>query len=194
MDHNDICGTPVIQAKMKPGMTVNELVEEFGKSRAYNAGSLWRAVNIYENMLRDEDAVKFFGLSGAMVPGGMGGIVSDLIERGHIDVLVSTGANLTHDTIEAIGCRHYHGTEICDDVLLREEEINRIYDIFLPSDAFVKFEEFLQDTFGQLERGKKYSIQELTHLIGQNLKTGILAEAAKKNIPIYCPAIQDSMI
>ena len=194
MDHNDICGTPVIQAKMKPGMTVNELVEEFGKSRAYNAGSLWRAVNIYENMLRDEDAVKFFGLSGAMVPGGMGGIVSDLIERGHIDVLVSTGANLTHDTIEAIGCRHYHGTEICDDVLLREEEINRIYDIFLPSDAFVKFEEFLQDTFGQLERGKKYSIQELTHLIGQNLKTGILADAAKKNIPIYCPAIQDSMI
>ncbi|WFN36506.1 deoxyhypusine synthase [Methanomicrobium antiquum] len=194
MNHDDICGTPVIQAKVRAGMTVNELIEEFGKSRAYNAGSLWRAANIYENMLRDEDTVKFFGLSGAMVPGGMGGIVSDLIDKGHIDILVSTGANLTHDTIEAIGCRHYHGTEICDDVLLREEEINRIYDVYLPSDAFVKFEEFLQDTFGKLEKGKKYSIQELTRLIGDNLNTGILATAAEKNIPVYCPAIQDSMI
>ncbi|MBN2733836.1 MAG: deoxyhypusine synthase [Methanomicrobiaceae archaeon] len=194
MNNENICGTPVIQAKVRPGMTVNELVEEFGKSRAYNAGSLWHAVNIYEKMLRDNDAVKFFGLAGAMVPGGMGGIVSDLIKDGHIDVLVSTGANLTHDTIEAIGCRHYHGTEICDDNLLHEEEINRIYDVFLPNDAFVKFEEFLQDTFGKLERGKKYSIQELTRFIGENLDSGILAEAAKKNIPVYCPAIQDSMI
>ena len=69
MNDENICGTPVIQAKVRPGMTANELVEEFGKSRAYNAGSLWHAVNIYEKMLRDSDAVKFFGLAGAMVPG-----------------------------------------------------------------------------------------------------------------------------
>ncbi|WOF17035.1 deoxyhypusine synthase [Methanoplanus sp. FWC-SCC4] len=194
MNFEDICGTPVIQARVRAGMTVGELVEEYGKSRAYNAGSLWHAVNIYEKMLKDEEATKFFGLSGAMVPGGMGGVVTDLIDAGHIDVLVSTGANLTHDTIEAIGCRHYHGTEVCDDVLLREEEINRIYDVFLPNDAFVKFEEFLQDVFGQMERGSKVSIQEVTRLIGDNLDTGILATAAKKNIPVYCPAIQDSMI
>ena len=117
-----------MQARVRAGMTVNELVEQFGNARAYNGGSLWRAVNIYENMLRDKEAVKFFGLSGAMVPGGMGGIVADLIDAGHIDVLVSTGANLTHDTIEAIGCKHYHGTEICDDVKLREEELGKTYD------------------------------------------------------------------
>ncbi|MBP2133429.1 deoxyhypusine synthase [Methanomicrobium sp. W14] len=194
MKPEDLCGTPVIQAKVRPGMTVNELVEQYGNTRAYNAGSLWRAVNIYENMLRDKDAVKFFGLAGAMVPGGMGGIVSDLIDRGHIDILVSTGANLTHDTIEAIGCKHYHGTEICDDVLLREEEINRIYDIFLPNDAFIKFESFLQEVFESLEKSQKYSIQDITHLIGEHLNTGILAEAAKKDIPVFCPALQDSMI
>ena len=103
-------GDAVQQARVRPGMTVGELVDEFGKAGAYNGGSLWQAVNIYERMLRDEEALKFFGLSGAMVPGGMGGIVADLIQRGHIDVLVSTGANLTHDIIEAIGCHHYHGT------------------------------------------------------------------------------------
>ena len=190
----DELGTPVIQAKVRAGMTVGELVEEYGKSRAYNAGSLWHAVNIYEKMLRDKNVVKFFGFAGAMVPAGMGGIVSDLIAQGHIDVLVSTGANLTHDTIEAIGCRHYHGTEVCDDVKLREEEINRIYDVFLPSDAFVKFEEFLQDVFGQIPDGTTISISDMMRLIGENLDTGILATAAKKDIPIYCPAVQDSMI
>lgn len=117
-------GEAVQQARVHPpGMTVGELVDELGKAGAYNGGgSLWQAVNIYERMLRDEKALKFFGLSGAMVPGGMGGIVADLIERGHIDVLVSTGANLTHDVIEAIGCHHYHGTcqvsdtELCERV------------------------------------------------------------------------------
>ena len=114
-------GNAVQQARVRPGMTVGELVDELGRAGAYNGGSLWQAVNIYERMLRDEEVLKFFGLSGAMVPGGMGGIVADLIRRRHIDILVSTGANLTHDIIEAIGCHHYHGTgeasaaEICED-------------------------------------------------------------------------------
>ncbi len=194
MNHNDLCKTPVIQARVKAGMTAGDLVEQFGRSRAYNAGSLWQAVNIYEKMLSDPDTVKFFGLAGAMVPGGMGGIVEDLILQDHIDVLVSTGANLTHDVIEAIGCRHYHGTEICNDVDLRDEEINRIYDVFLPNEAFIRFEEFLQDVFSGLDAGRKYGIADLTRIIGENLNSGILAAGAKKEIPIYCPAIQDSMI
>lgn len=194
MNQNNLCKTPVIQARVRGGMTAGELVEQFGKSRAYNAGSLWQAVNIYEKMLSDPEVVKFFGLAGAMVPGGMGGIIEDLILQGHIDVLVSTGANLTHDVIEAIGCRHYHGSETCSDIDLRDEEINRIYDIFLPNDAFIKFEEFLQGVFSGLEKDKKYGIADLTRIIGENLESGILAAGVKKGIPIYCPAIQDSMI
>ena len=99
------CDEPVTQMHIRPGMTVNELVNAMGKAGAYNGGSLYHAADIYEQMLRDEQTTKFFGLAGAMVPGGMGGIVSDLIREGHIDILVSTGANLTHDIIEAIGCR-----------------------------------------------------------------------------------------
>ena len=126
-------------------MTVNELVLEMGGAGAYNGGSLYHAVDIYEKMLSDPDMTKFFGLSGAMVPAGMGGIVSTLIEKGHIDILTSTGANLTHDLIEAIGCHHYHGQAECDDLELRKEEINRIYDVFLPNEAYEELESFIQD-------------------------------------------------
>ena len=188
------CETPVTQLHVKPTMTVNELVEAMGKAGAYNGGSLARAADIWEQMLRDEEATKFFGLAGAMVPAGMGGIVSDLISGGHIDILVSTGANLTHDIIEAIGCRHFHGTAFCDDIDLRHEEINRIYDVYLPNNAFVHFEEFIQRVFGQLEKHSTISISALLEHIGKNTKSGILHEAAEKKIPVYCPAVQDSMI
>lgn len=188
------CNEPVTQLHVKPGMTVNELVEAMGKAGAYNGGSLARAADIWEQMLSDKETTKFFGLAGAMVPAGMGGIVSDLINAGHIDVLVSTGANLTHDTIEAIGCRHFHGTAFCDDVELRHDEINRIYDVYLPNEAFVDFEEFMQEVFGELEPKSTISISGLLEHIGKHTTSGILHTAARKKIPVYCPAVQDSMI
>lgn len=188
------CNEPVTQLHVKPGMTVNELVEAMGKAGAYNGGSLARAADIWEQMLSDKETTKFFGLAGAMVPAGMGGIVSDLINAGHIDVLVSTGANLTHDTIEAIGCRHFHGTAFCDDVELRHDEINRIYDVYLPNEAFVDFEEFMQGVFGELEPKSTISISGLLEHIGRHTTSGILHTAARKKIPVYCPAVQDSMI
>ena len=188
------CDEPVTQLHVKPKMTVNELVNGMGKAGAYNGGALYRAVTIYEQMLRDMQATKFFGLAGAMVPAGMGGIVSDLVKNGHIDVLVSTGANLTHDIIEAIGCRHFHGTAFCNDVELHRDEINRIYDVYLPNEAFEQFEEFMQHVFGRLEHGSTVSISGLLNHLGNNLSSGILHTAAKKKVPVYCPAVQDSMV
>jgi deoxyhypusine synthase len=188
------CSEPVSQIHVKPGMTVKELVDAMGMAGAYNGGALSRAVRIYEAMLRDERTTKFFGLAGAMVPAGMGGIVADLITSGHIDVLVSTGANLTHDIIEAIGCRHFHGTASCDDVELRHDEINRIYDVYLPNMAFEHFEKFIQEAFTALEPESCISISGLLTHIGRRTKNGILHTAAKNGIPVYCPAVQDSMV
>lgn len=188
------CEMPVTQLHVKPKMTVNELVVAMGEAGAYNGGSLSRAADIWEQMLSDREATKFFGLAGAMVPAGMGGIVSDLIKAGRIDVLVSTGANLTHDIIEAIGCHHFHGTAFCNDIELRHDEINRIYDVYLPNDAFEHFEEFMQEVFGQLEPGSTISISGLLEHIGKNTKSGILHTAARNKIPVYNPAVQDSMI
>ena len=188
------CNTPVKQVHLHPGMSVSQLVTIMGQAGAYNGGALSRAVDITSTMLATPDITRFFGLAGAMVPAGMGGIVSDLIEQGQIDVLVSTGANLTHDIIEAIGCHHFRGTEKCNDVELRHEEINRIYDVYLPNEAFITFEEFMQETFGELPDGAVLSISDLLAHIGSRLKTGILATAARKGVPVFCPAIQDSMI
>lgn len=188
------CGEPVRPVEIRPGMTVGALVDALGRAGAYNGGALARGVDLWERMLADPDAVRFFGLAGAMVPGGMGRIVEDLLEGGYIDVLVSTGANLTHDIIEAIGCSHFRGTADCSDVALRQDEINRIYDVFLPSAAFVRFEEFMQEALGALPGGAVLSIQELLAHLGSRLDTGILATAARKGVPVYCPAIQDSMI
>ncbi len=212
------CDEPVTQFNVKPKMTVNELVIAMGKAGAYNGGALSRAATIYEQMLRDNQATKFFGLAGAMVPAGMGGIVSDLVKAGHIDVLVSTGANLTHDIIEAIGCRHFHGTAFCNDIELRHDEINRIYDVYLPNEAFEHFEEFMQNVFCKLEPGsddlylraaqsyrEKSEIRDTPYLCEKKYPrvlsrspgfdgSGILHTSAKKNIPVYCPAVQDSMV
>ncbi len=188
------CTTPVRQVHLKPGMTVGELISVMEKAGAYNGGALTRAVGITTTMMKEPGVTRFFGLAGAMVPAGMGGIVSDLIEQGAIDVLVSTGANLTHDVIEAIGCHHFLGTERCNDVELRHEEINRIYDVYLPNESFISFEEAMQKIFETLEDGTVLSISDLLRHIGLQLQTGILATAARKNIPIFCPALQDSMI
>ena len=188
------CGDPVEQVSLRPGMSVDELMRELARAGAYNGGALARAADIYERMLTDDKTVKFFGLAGAMVPAGMGGIVGDLLSRGYIDVLVSTGANLTHDMIEALGCRHYHGSAFCSDIELRQDEINRIYDVFLPNDAFIVFENFIQDSLASLDPGHSYPIRELLTLLGQRLDRGILSTAAAKGVPVYCPAIADSMI
>jgi len=188
------CDIPVRQAHLRPGMSVNDLVLVMEQAGAYNGGALSRAASICSAMFSDAKTTRFLGLAGAMVPAGMGGIVSDLIREGKVDALVSTGANLTHDVIEAIGCHHYKGSEQCNDIELRHEEINRIYDVYLPNEAFITFEEFMQKTLGDLPEGAVISISELLHHIGSRLKSGILATAAEKKIPVFCPAVQDSMI
>jgi len=188
------CGERVEQIILRPGMTVGELVAAMGRAGAYNGGALARAAGIYEAMLRDSSVTRFVGLAGAMVPAGMGRIVSDLIDAGFVDVLVSTGANLTHDIIEALGCRHYHGSASCSDTALREAEINRIYDVFLPNESFVRFEEFMQERFGELAPRAPLPVRAFLGEVGCALPSGILASAARKGVPVFCPALADSMV
>lgn len=184
---------PIKQAKITPGMNVDSLVSELDGC-AFGAGRLAEAVDIYCDMQRD-DTTKFFGFAGAMVPAGMRSVVSDLIRDGYIDVMVTTGANMVHDLVESLGLHHYKGTDITDDVELKHEEINRIYDVFLPEHHFIDFEDKMQSIYGELS-SDTISIRELLTHIGSRLddKNSILKTAADMDVPIYCPAIQDSMI
>lgn len=184
---------PIRHAKITQDMTVSRLVDSFSDC-AFGAGRLYEAVDIYREMLNDSECVKFFGLAGAMVPSGMRQIVSDLIRNNDIDILVTTGANLVHDIIESLGLRHYRGSETADDVQLKHNAISRIYDVFLPEQHFSEFEKKMQSVFRELP--EKLSITELLSHIGSSIddEDSILRSAYDMHVPVYCPAIQDSII
>ncbi|WP_137289186.1 deoxyhypusine synthase [Natronorubrum halophilum] len=202
---------PIGHAEARAGMTVGELADEYGNA-GVGAADLHEAVDVTESMF-DDDVTVFFGLAGAMVPTGMRRIVADLIREGHIDVLVTTGANLTHDSIEAIGGKHHHGavhaegkTEREHDETLRDEGVDRIYNVYLPQEFFATFESHLrEEVFPTLEEEGIVSIQRLTEELGRaNAEVneregvsegpGIAAAAYENDVPIYCPAVQDSVL
>ena len=153
-------------ARITRDMTVNQLVDSLNGC-AFGAGRLCEAVDIFREMINDSECTKFFGLAGAMVPAGMRQIVSDLIRDKKIDILVTTGANLVHDIIESAGLHHYKGCDVVDDVELKHCAINRIYDVFLPEEHFVRFEEMLQPMFRDLP--DRLSISDLLFHIGSSL-------------------------
>jgi deoxyhypusine synthase len=183
----------IIPARITKNMSAGKLVESF-QDCAFGAGRLYQAVDIYREMQDDPECTKFFGLAGAMVPAGMRQIVSDMIRDREIDILVSTGANLVHDIIESMGLHHYKGTDATDDIQLKHEAVNRIYDVFLPERHFTDLEEKLQAIFRDIP--VKLSIMELLSHIGARLDddNSILKSAYDMGVPVYCPAIQDSII
>ncbi|WP_284009909.1 deoxyhypusine synthase [Haloarcula pelagica] len=202
---------PIGHAEVRAGMTVGELADSYGEA-GIGASDLHEAVDIYSEML-DDDVTTFFGLAGAMVPTGMRAIVSELIRDGHIDVLVTTGANCTHDSIEAIGGKHHHGevtppekTEREHDETLRDEGVDRIYNVYLPQEHFALFESHLrEEVFSELEPEGAVPIQRMTEELGransevndrENVAedAGILAAAYEHDVPVYCPAVQDSVL
>lgn len=202
---------PIEHTSVHAGMSVGELADEYGNA-GIGAADLNRAVGITERMFGDEDVSVFFGLAGAMVPTGMRQLVVDLIRDGYIDALVTTGANLTHDTIEGIGGKHHHGavygedekTERDHDETLRDEWVDRIYNVYLPQEHFTLLETHLREEVFPAFDGT-VSIRELTAELGRanaevnreegiEEDAGIAAAAHEEDVPIYCPAIQDSVL
>lgn len=183
---------PVKQIDIKKGMKVNDLVKEMSLSGVFGAGKLSKCVDIYESMIKDKATV-FFGMAGALVPGGMKNVVIDLIESGHIDVLVTTGANLTHDMIESLGNNHFQGNEHADDNELNEKGIDRIYDVFMENKVYANLEDFFTKHFDELK--DITNIKIFLWKIGSLLeKKSILKMCYDKEIPIFCPGIADSGI
>jgi deoxyhypusine synthase len=202
---------PVEHTRVSAGMSVADLAGEYGKA-GIGAADLSEAIDVYAEMLGDDSVTNFFGLAGAMVPCGMRQIVVDLIRDGHIDALVTTGANLTHDAIEAIGGKHHHGRDHHEekserdfDEQLRDEQVDRIYNVYLPQEHFAEFEShLLSEVFPAVEE-ETVSIREFTAELGRaNLEVneergvaedpGIAAAAYEMDVPVYVPAIQDSVL
>jgi deoxyhypusine synthase len=170
------------------------LVTSFSRA-SFQARNISRCVEVYRQMLQDEEAVIFFGLAGAMVPAGMRKIIADLIRHHLIDVLVSTGANLYHDFFEAIGFHHYVGSPSVSDYDLRQARIDRIYDTFASDAEFDRAEEKIAEIASGLEQ-RVYSSREFLECLVSGIEDdeSILCTAAKEKVPVFCPALCDSGI
>ena len=124
-------------------------------------------------------------------------IVTDLIRNHLVDVIVSTGACMVHDAIEAVGGHHYKGGWAVNDAELYKYHIFRIYDIFVPEEDYVrldfKFSEMYADIAKQ-RKGESLASDEFTYEIGKRLtdKNSILRAAYEENVPIFLPAVRDS--
>lgn len=181
----------VKHVKLKKGMKVDELVRGMRDAGVMGGGKLGKAVDILEEMIRDKECKVFVGIAGALIPGGMREIIIDMLD--YVDVFVCTGATLTHDLIEALGNKHYQGTEKIDDAKLNKEGIDRIYDSFMKNEVYQDLEEFFNEHFDELKNEE--NIKEFLWKLGSLVKErSILKKCYEKKIPIFCPGISDSGI
>ncbi|OGJ16679.1 hypothetical protein A3K73_00620 [Candidatus Pacearchaeota archaeon RBG_13_36_9] len=180
---------PIKHIKIKKGMKAGEIVESMG-DMGFGARKISEAAVILEKMWKDKDCKVFLGVAGAMVPGGMKEIILDLLDRA--EVFVTTGANLTHDLIEAIGESHFIGNEKENDERLNKEGIDRIYNVFMKNVVYEKLEDFFEKNWKAFQGCR--NIREFLWKIGELSGKGILWKCYEKKIPIFCPAIADSGI
>ena len=197
MQRKDLLTEPVNHMRIAEKLTVDELVKQYKNSGSFGAGRLSLACDIYEKMARDKECTIFLALAGAVVPAGMRRLVADLIRSHLIDVVVSTGANMVHDTIESIGGHHYKGHWLMDDHVLYQYHVYRIYDVLVPEDDFIKLDCRMADMYDEIaddKRGKTLSSSMFASEIGKRLKdpNSILRSAYEAGVPVFLPAVRDS--
>ena len=157
-----------------------------------------RASGIFNEMLTDKDCTTFLTLAGSTSAAGCMQIYSDMIKYNMIDVIVATGASIIDmDFFEALGFKHYQGSQFQDDTQLRENDIDRIYDTYIDEEELQACDKVICDIADSLTP-KAYTSREFIKEIGKYLKKnakkkGSLIETAyDKNVPIFCPAFTDS--
>src|SRR3989304_8762857 len=197
MRRKDYLRNPVEHVKISATMTVDELMRQFSNSGSFGAGPLAAACDTYENMLRDPECTIFLALSGAVVPAGMRTLVKDLIRSRFVDVIVSTGASMVHDAIEAVNGHHYRGSWLVDGSELYKYHIFRIYDVFVPEEDYVRLDFRLAEMYDEIAAGRKgesLASNEFAWEIGKRLKdpNSILRAAYEEEVPIFMPAVRDS--
>lgn len=197
MKRKDYLEEPVKHIKINGALTVDQLMQQFKNSGSLGAGRLASACDIYEKMLRDQDCTVFLALSGAVVPAGMRTLITDLIREKLVDVVVSTGASMVHDAIEALGGHHYKGSCTVNDNELYKYHIFRIYDIFVPEEDYVRLDYHFAEMYSNIaaeRKGETLSSNEFAWEIGKRLTdpNSILRAAYEEKVPIFLPAVRDS--
>jgi len=175
--------------------TVNELIKQL-KFTSFNARRLAEAIDILEEMIKDKDCVKFLGLSGALVPAGMRTCIVEMIKNKWVDIIVSTGANITHDLAQSFGEEYFQcKPEEVDDLELRKKGIDRIYDVCSSSETMEIMEKNIQKILKEIGEGE-YSTFKLMEEIGKRIEdeNSILKNASDEKVKIIVPGLIDSIL
>jgi deoxyhypusine synthase len=200
VDHHHFHGKDIPHIKLNPKMKIEDIVEVYARS-GYNARKLGEAAKLYSKMIK-EDAVICLTITGAMTPVGMGGIVQTLIERGFVDWIITTGANVYHEDHFAWGFPVKQGHYEVDDMKLYEKEIVRIRDVFIKFYETLEAEDqVVQKMFKDNLIDKPFTSAEFCNLMGSITKKkakfpkrSFIATAYEYDVPVYVPALLDSSL
>jgi len=178
---------------------ISEITEAM-RETGFQGRKLGESIAAWKAMLEEKETIIMMGLTGAMCPAGMRKIISFFIENRMIDCLVSTGANIFHDTHEALGGKHYVGTHCANDEELFKHGVDRIYDVFAVEDEFRKTDRKIAEFAKTLPKEGRYSSREFINMLGKWVveqggdKHSIIGSAYLHNVPIFIPALCDSSI
>ncbi|MEW5929652.1 MAG: deoxyhypusine synthase [Gemmatimonadota bacterium] len=198
-----LSGKRIDPRPIRPGMSVTELVE--GTFQAYNAARLREACLLLTKKMLEDDVTIGLTMTGALTPAGLGmSAVIPLIEAGFVDWIISTGANLYHDTHFGIGLELRQGNPHVSDVVLRDEEVVRIYDIFFDYSVLLDTDAFFRQIIASEEFQRPMSTAEFHYLCGRYVaareaelgigRKSLLAAAYEHAVPIYTSSPGDSSI
>ena len=156
------------------------------------------AAKIFNEMIKDKDCTIFLTLAGSTSAAGCMNIYKDLVKYNMVDAIVATGASIIDmDFFEALGFKHYQGSQFQDDTELRKNYIDRIYDTYIDEDELQMCDKTICDIANSLEP-KSYTSREFIKEIGKYLKKNskkkdsLIETAYENNVPIFCPAFTDS--
>jgi deoxyhypusine synthase len=193
---------PVEPMRLRPGMSVVDLVDVYRRAGAFNGGRLAEGADLFGRMI-DAGATIALTVTGAMAPAGMGGAIQALIEAGFVDLVISTGANLYHDFHFALKLPVVQGHFNVDDRELYRAGIERIYDVFITEDSLLDTDAFVREALEKAPARLQGSIStpDLHHYLGHLLlhdaphpEKSWVATAAKYDVPIFTSSPGDSSI
>ncbi len=175
--------------------SLSRLLDEMAQT-GFQGKKLGEVAKIWTEMTRQKGLTVFMGLSGSLSTTGQWKIVRWLIEKRYIDVLVSTGANISEDLLEAIGYGYYQGTWLANDEELLRLKIDRFYDVYADEYQYRKLEDLILKFASGLDDKLVYSTREFLWLFGEyQSKKGIrsiTAAAYERKVPVYSPGLIDS--
>jgi len=177
--------------------TVDDMVRAMAKT-AFTGRQLGEAADVLEAMARDEECFVVMTLAGAMTVAKQGLIIADLIDRGVVNAIVSTGALMAHGLVEATGRAHFRVNPEVTDEELYEQGYNRVYDTLEPEENLDHVEGVMSEILEGWDPNEVLCSYKLNHTIGAHLaktlkdQRGILKSAYEQGVPVFVPAFTDS--